>query len=360
LFSLALAIVNSRLALPKVITAFVAIAGGLVLGLVLSLPVLLSGSGAILANGFSPNFVLPFQLLSSAWGSGLSQEYYAAPVVSNQSPPANIFPFQIGVAPVLLAIIAVAQALKYKEVGLATSPAKKIALSYSAAAFVLIFFVLDVSAPSWRILGIFATFPWQLLAFVGLALALVSGTALDLDARLKQPAVLAFFVAVPVLASYPYLAPRYVDFAPSRPLVMTFDNQEIALLDYSIVGPLRHGATLRVQFQWQALREINHDYTIFIHAVNEDGEMYGSQDVKPVDGTMPTLKWTPGQVISDMHTIQIDVDGPSEGYHLEVGLYNDATGRRAALDNGAEVLILPRPGDPEPKISDHLPVMSTR
>ena len=68
----------------------------------------------------------------------------------------------------------------------------------------------------------------------------------------------------------------------------------------------------------------------------------------------------PGQIISDTHTIQIDVDGPREDYLLEVGLYQSANGNRAILDNGADYLTLPRPGDPEPIISDQLPLAKSK
>jgi hypothetical protein len=167
--------------------------------------------------------------------------------------------------------------------------------------------------------------------------------------------MLAFFVALPVVLSYGYLAPNYLDLTPSRPQIAVFGRDEIALWDYRIVGPLRHGATLRVYMTWQALGVVDHDYTVFVHAVNADGNTYGQEDGKPVDGTMPTIKWRPGQVVSDTHTIQINVDGPREGYHLEIGLYNAANGNRAPLVGGGDVLILPRPGDPEPVISEVLP-----
>jgi hypothetical protein len=165
--------------------------------------------------------------------------------------------------------------------------------------------------------------------------------------------MLAFFVALPVVASYSFLAPRFIDVNPWRPPIATFNNNEVALWDYRIVGPLRHGATLRVQFTWQVLRPVDYDYTIFLHAVHADRGTFGEDDSKPAEST---LEWTPGQVITSTHTIQIDVDGPTEGYHLEFGMYNAATGQRALTATGADHINLPRPGDPEPIISEQLPL----
>jgi hypothetical protein len=105
---------------------------------------------------------------------------------------------------------------------------------------------------------------------------------------------------------------------------------------------------------WQALRPVDHDYTIFVRAVHENGETYAQDDSKPQDGALPTLKWTPGEIIADTHTIQLDVDGPSEGYTLQVGMYIAGLGRRALTETGADQLVLPRPGDPEPTLTDQV------
>jgi hypothetical protein len=311
--------------------------GGLVLGGLLHSPTIFRYGASVARDGFNPNYVMPFQLFASLWGFGASTGSFL-----------DQFPFQLGVAPVSLAIIAAA--LGWGQKG----ETRRVVAIFLGAAIALAGLTLEIAAPFWRLLDVFVTYPWQLLAFVGLALALAAGAAIEFDARLARPAMLAFFVALPVVASYGYLAPRFLDVTPTRPHIAVFGNNEIALLDYRIVGPLRHGATVRVHVVWQALRQVNNDYTVFVHAVHEDGEVYGQEDAKPQDGALPTIKWMPGQVISDTHTIQINVEGPREGYHLEFGMYVAATGRRALTETGADHLILPRPGDPEPTISDQL------
>ncbi|MBI5031858.1 MAG: hypothetical protein HZB51_15115 [Chloroflexi bacterium] len=334
--------------------------GGLIVGALLYLPTIFRYGAIILPNGFNANFVLPFQLFSSLWGYDVSTGSYL-----------DKFPLQLGVVPIGLAIVAVALAWRGNAVDWKSTADRaesrleadsckrriemqRLVVVLLASAVVTTLLTFEIFAPVWKLLGVFVAYPWQLLALVGFALALVAGAAVEFDARLSRPAMLAFFVGLPVIASYNFLAPRFFETNPTRPAIAFFGNNEIALWSYRIVGPLRHGATDRLQLTWQALRPVDHDYTVFVHAVHENGNTYAKEDSKPQDGAMPTLKWTPGQVISDTHTIQIDIDGPSEGYHLEVGLYNAATGQRALMENGADVLILPRPGDPEPTITDQV------
>lgn len=314
--------------------------GGLALGALLYLPTILRYGANSARDGFSANFVLPFQLFAALWGFGESTGSFL-----------DQFPLQLGVAPVGLAIVAVALAWRGDARALEL---RRVVAVFLGAAIGLTLLTFEIASPVWRVLDVFVAYPWQLLAFAGLALAIVAGAAIEFDARLARPAMLAFFVALPVVASYGYLAPRFLDANPTRPPIAIFGDNEIALLDYRIVGPLRHGATIRLHLTWQVLRPVNHDYTIFVHGVHEDGGYYAQADSKPQGGASPTLTWKTGQVIHDTHTIQIDVDGPTEDYHIEFGLYVAATGKRALTNTGADFVSVPRPGDPEPLITEQV------
>lgn len=316
------------------------ILGGLLIGALLYLPTVFRHGATIAQDRFNANYVHPFQLFSALWDFGISTGSYL-----------DQFPFQLGVVPIALTIIAFALAWQKPE-------RPRTIIIFISAAIVIATLTFEIASPLWNVLGIFVTYPWQILAFAGLALAIVAGSVIELDKRFAQPAMLAFFVALPIVASYGYLTPRFLDANPTRPPIAIFNNNEIALLDYRIVGPLRRGATIRLHLTWQALRPVDYDYTMFVHAIHADGKPYAQSDAKPRDGASPTLKWTPGQVIFDTHTIQIDVEGPSEGYHLEFGMYNAATGRRALTETGADHLILPRPGDPEPIVTEQIPPKS--
>ncbi len=308
---------------------------GILAGFALSIPTLARYGLALSRDGFNPIYVLPFQLFSALWGYGTSTGSFL-----------DQFPFQLGIAPLGFAIAAVA--LRTRAGGAALNGGARAAFIALGAAAVLSLLMFEIAAPLWGVLGFLASAPWQLLAFVGFALALAAGAVIKLDESFTRLPMLAVLVSLPIVSTYSYLQPRFLDAAPTRPYIAIFGSNEIALLDYQIVGPLLHGATVRVQTTWQALREVDHDYTMFLHAVHADGKTYGSSDRKPRDGELPTLKWLPGQVVTDTQAIQIDVDGPREGFHLEFGLYNAATGRRAVLPDGSDHLNLPRPGDPPP------------
>jgi hypothetical protein len=339
---------RGRASIAQFLNLSIPIFSGLLIGALLTLPAIFRNGARVLRDGFEPNFVLPFQLFAAQWGFGASTGNFL-----------DQFPLQIGIAPLGLAIIAIALGWRANDERSGERSLHRVIAIFLAVALALIALTFEIASPVWNVLGIFVAAPWQLLAFVGLAFAFIAGAAIDCDARFARPTMLAFFVALPVVASYGYLAPKFLDAKPTRPQIAIFGNNEIALLDYRIVGPLRHGATLRVELTWQALRPIYNDYTVFVQAVHENGATYGQSDNKPQNGALPTIKWQAGQVINDLHTVQIDVEGPSEGFYLQIGLYKSATGERALIATGADHIRVPRAGDPEPIISEQiLPLQS--
>jgi hypothetical protein len=163
-------------------------------------------------------------------------------------------------------------------------------------------------------------------------------------------------VALAVLASYSYLSPRFfdfrIDFTPlaehshvydmepvGLPVAILGDNQ-IVLLDYRIEGPLRHGATVRLNVLWQALRPPDEDYTVFVHALDGEGTIWGQRDTEPQEGDYPTTEWGLGEIVQDHYELQIDLAGPREGYQLVVGMYASETGKRLKLPDGMTEVIL--------------------
>jgi hypothetical protein len=199
--------------------------------------------------------------------------------------------------------------------------------------------MLPWSEPLWNVIGLnlLVEYPYQLLAFVGFLLALAAGSLPISDSRLQKVPLLTALTVIPVLAVFAYLAPTFADLSPTKPALARFNSDEIALLDAEIVRPpgiWRHGATVELDLTWQALKQPNRDYTIFLHVFDENGQPWGATDEKPLDGTLSTLKWLPGQVFPDTKRVQIDLAGPPEGFHIELGIYQSATGERALTETG--------------------------
>lgn len=307
--------------------ALIAILAGLALGLVVQLPALLPQSQFSAPNGFVPAFVYPFQFLSASWGTDLPRGSFTENA-----------PYQIGFAALGLTILAVALLLRRPD-PLSENPVRRLVWFAIASSIVLLVLMMPLAAPLWDFgPGLFLQYPFQLLAFVGMLLSLAAASVVLGDSRLHTIPLLAALVIVPLLAVYPYLAPDFTDFAPAKPALARFNNDELALLDAKIVRPpgtWRHGATVELDLTWQALKQPNRDYTLFLHILDQNNQPWGATDEKPQGDTLSTLQWVPGRVISGTHTVQIDLNGPPEGYHLELGIYQTTTGERAPTETGA-------------------------
>jgi hypothetical protein len=103
------------------------------------------------------------------------------------------------------------------------------------------------------------------------------------------------------------------------------------------------GGTVDVRLNWQALRAMADDYTVFVHLLGPDGQVHGQVDAWPVSGTRATSTWSSGESIDDPYTIRIPSDAPAGNYQVEIGLYLLSTGQRLPLLNAE--------GSP---ISDHV------
>jgi hypothetical protein len=80
------------------------------------------------------------------------------------------------------------------------------------------------------------------------------------------------------------------------------------------------GVTLR----WQALTVPAADYTVFVHALDANGQIVAQADGQPRGGGFPTRAWLAGDTVLDEHHWSL---GPGT-YTVEVGLYELATLRR--------------------------------
>ena len=322
-----------------------ALAAGLVLGFLALVPTIVKhGFSLVLPVDFYQHFVYPFQLFSAAWGYGASVEGWQ-----------DTMPLQLGLVPVGLTIVSVILIAR-SPISNLQSPSsirlRRTLLFWQLATLVLVALTLSLTALLWRISGLsnLLSYPWQLLSLIGLTTSLLAGSIVALDQRLAAFPLRAGLVALAVLASYSYLSSRFfdfsIDFTPlaershvydmepvGLPVAILGDNQ-VALLDYRIEGPLRHGATVRLNVLWQALRPLDEDYAVFVHAVDGEGAIWGQRDTEPQEGEVPTTEWGLGEIVQDRYELQIDVAGPREGYQMVVGMYASETGERLKLPDG--------------------------
>jgi hypothetical protein len=119
-------------------------------------------------------------------------------------------------------------------------------------------------------------------------------------------------------------------------------GEKIRLIGHKVNGTIGAGETLRPRLYWQARAPVDKDYTIFVHLLDEGGNLRAGQDCQPQRGDYPTSLWRRGEVIWDGHEIPLPPDLPAGTYRLGAGMYLlesmerlpvfDETGRRLPGD----------------------------
>jgi hypothetical protein len=111
-------------------------------------------------------------------------------------------------------------------------------------------------------------------------------------------------------------------------------NDQIALLNLDIADKqLIPGGSLNLTLQWTGLTPLSEDYTLFLQVLDDNDRLVGQVDAWPLQGTLPTSQWQPGERITDPYTIQLDSDLPPGEYRLLIGWYLLADLRRLPILN---------------------------
>jgi hypothetical protein len=99
---------------------------------------------------------------------------------------------------------------------------------------------------------------------------------------------------------------------------------------------LRPGDTLAVTLAWAASGPLGDDYTVFLHLVDEAGDVIAQGDGPPRGGRYPTSAWAEGERFTDAHDIALPTHASPGTYHLRVGLYQPRDGYRLLLTDGSD------------------------
>ncbi|OQY44767.1 MAG: hypothetical protein B6242_11970 [Anaerolineaceae bacterium 4572_78] len=97
-----------------------------------------------------------------------------------------------------------------------------------------------------------------------------------------------------------------------------FRHAEIELLAY-----LYHADQNRLTLYWQTSKRLTKNYTVFIHALNENGMLIGQADAPPIQNHYPTEMWQIGEIIQDSRIVPM-------GKQYLIGWYDPNTGKRLA------------------------------
>ncbi len=104
-------------------------------------------------------------------------------------------------------------------------------------------------------------------------------------------------------------------------------GDSIALLGYALPDGDVHqaGATFPLRLYWEALAVPPGDYKVFVHVIDENGQIYGQDDSVPVNWERPTLGWAADEIIVDEHSVPIREGTPSGTYQIAIGMYEATT-----------------------------------
>ncbi len=111
-------------------------------------------------------------------------------------------------------------------------------------------------------------------------------------------------------------------------------GEQVRLLGYRLgEGSTVPGTYIRLLLYWDALTEMSENYSIFVHLLDDSGQMWAQADDLPRNGLYPTWAWLPGEIVEDEHLIPLEATVATGTYHLAVGIYELDTFRRLEIVN---------------------------
>jgi len=109
------------------------------------------------------------------------------------------------------------------------------------------------------------------------------------------------------------------------------DLDGLRLLGYSLTSEMiRPGDVLPFVLFWQAREKMGRDYLVSLQLQDEDGQTWGEQRNRPVEGAYPTTRWDKGEIVRDQRDWIVPPDVPSGRHRLVVGLIDETSGEQVA------------------------------
>jgi hypothetical protein len=120
--------------------------------------------------------------------------------------------------------------------------------------------------------------------------------------------------------------------AVRNPLHSSFDGQ-IELLGYEFSSSgVNAGDEVQTRLLWRCQSAMPEDYTVFIHVLDEKGNLIAQTDRSPLEGALPTSGWTMDEVILDLKSWRMPSEAPSGTYQVWAGWYEPETMKRLPVE----------------------------
>ncbi|MBC7811739.1 MAG: hypothetical protein H7175_11360, partial [Burkholderiales bacterium] len=119
------------------------------------------------------------------------------------------------------------------------------------------------------------------------------------------------------------------------PIEQTLDVRFGDVLQLTGYNLQNEGDALTLDLVWRADGTVAQDYKVFVHVVDENGEIIAQQDTMPQHDTYPTSLWAEGEYVPDQYTF---TNLPLGRYRVRVGLYLPADGSRLPMSENGEIV----------------------
>jgi len=130
----------------------------------------------------------------------------------------------------------------------------------------------------------------------------------------------------------------------SHPLEIAWENRT-RLLGYDIDAEVyRPGDTIHLTLYFQAVEEMDEDYTAFAHLLGPQNpatgsSLWGQDDSEPCRRSYPTSTWVPGEIVRDEFAIPIPLEAPAGDYEVRAGFYLlETLSRLPAVDDAGQAV----------------------
>lgn len=141
---------------------------------------------------------------------------------------------------------------------------------------------------------------------------------------------------IPVTSMELLASTRTFSVPPLAKSVRALFDGAIELWGYQDEVSLIPGEPLIMTFVWQPHAVPTANYQVFVHLVNEEGQIVSQSDAIPGD-SYPMNEWIVEEVVLDTHTLSLPDELATGIYRFYIGLYDPITGARlSATDPSGE------------------------
>ncbi len=104
---------------------------------------------------------------------------------------------------------------------------------------------------------------------------------------------------------------------------------QAALLGYQVDSrPDEEGGVFGITLWWQALTDMDKDYTGFVHVLGPGNRIWAQEDRLLQDAEYPTSIWELGSIVREEYQLRLPADAPAGDYTIQTGIYYWETGQR--------------------------------